>query len=48
MWKNGVLDKDGVLQVVKFREIDENTISVITFNNQRFTCDIKYLKKVQE
>jgi hypothetical protein len=46
MWKTGVLDKDDVLQVVKFREVDEKTIEVITFNNQRFKCDKKYLKRV--
>jgi hypothetical protein len=44
-YKEGVLDKDGVMQVVKYRYISETKIEVIDFNNKRFTCEDKYLKR---
>lgn len=45
-YKEGVLDKDGVMQVVKYRYIPNTTnIEIIDFNNKRFTCADKYLKR---
>lgn len=44
-FKEGVLDKDDVLQVVKYRYVSEGIIEVIDFNNKIFKCKDIYLKR---